>query len=463
MEETSVPAMAAGSPARDNPFTRSVAGLIGLTMLSIMVLACIGSLPYTLGSSAPGEPARYKDGDLDGFLIPPTWAPMGEDERARLETVALHRATDALVAAKLAELRDARLPSAWDEWSQSQRQVHLAGLPDVDREAIEAIRAGELPADVEPPVPTQGQIDDARPTFLLGTDKLGRDLFVRCLAGGGVSIGIGLAAATISVFIGTLYGALSGYLGGRVDAVMMRIVDVLYGLPYILLVVLLAVAGDALIDEWSSKKGAREAWMTARAQEVLLEQGEPAGKRDAEALLESDPDLTSALRTELDTIPRLTPRELTEGQRKSLEVLILLVAIGGVSWLTMARVIRGQVLSLKAQPFMEAARAMGVPVTRQFARHLLPNLLGPVIVYATLTVPQAILQESFLSFLGIGVKPPLPSWGNLAAEGLVELNTVRVRWWLLVFPCILLGVTLLALNFVGEGLREAFDPKRARK
>ena len=144
-------------------------------------------------------------------------------------------------------------------------------------------------------------------------------------------------------------------------------------------------------------------------------------------------------------------------------MLVLLLAIGGVSWLTMARVIRGQVLSLKAQPFMEAARAMGAPVHRQLLRHLLPNLVGPIVVYATLSVPQAILQESFLSFLGIGVKPPLPSWGNLAAEGLAELNPYKSHWWMLLFPCVLLATTLLALNFVGEGLREAFDPKRARR
>jgi oligopeptide transport system permease protein len=144
-------------------------------------------------------------------------------------------------------------------------------------------------------------------------------------------------------------------------------------------------------------------------------------------------------------------------------IVTLLVAIGGVSWLTMARVVRGQVLSLKSQPFMEAARAMGVPLRSQFSRHLLPNLMGPITVYATLTVPQAILQESFLSFLGIGVHPPLPSWGNLAADGLQELNGYKSNWWLLAFPCVLLGVTLLALNFVGEGLREAMDPKRARR
>ncbi|MCU0689429.1 MAG: ABC transporter permease, partial [Phycisphaerales bacterium] len=152
--------------------------------------------------------------------------------------------------------------------------------------------------------------------------------------------------------------------------------------------------------------------------------------------------------------------ELSPTAEQGINIVTLLVAIGGVSWLTMARVIRGQVLSLKAQPFMEAARAIGVPVPRQFARHLLPNLIGPIVVYATLTVPQAILQESFLSFLGIGVKPPLPSWGNLAADGLSELNTVRSHWWMLLAPCVLLALTLLALNFLGEALREKLDPKR---
>jgi ABC-type dipeptide/oligopeptide/nickel transport system permease subunit len=128
----------------------------------------------------------------------------------------------------------------------------------------------------------------------------------------------------------------------------------------------------------------------------------------------------------------------------------------------MARVIRGQVLSLKQLPFVESARAIGASRRRIIFVHLLPNLVGPITVYAALTVPQAILQESFLSFLGIGVKPPLPSWGNLAAEGLPELNPFQSNWWLLLFPCLALGITLLALNFVGEGIREALDPKRAR-
>lgn len=142
-------------------------------------------------------------------------------------------------------------------------------------------------------------------------------------------------------------------------------------------------------------------------------------------------------------------------------VVVLFVAIGLVSWLTMARVVRGQVLSLRAQPFIEACRASGLTEWRIFTRHLLPNLVGPVLVYATLTVPQAILQESFLSFLGIGIQRPLPSWGALASDGLLPaLNPIQHRWWLLLFPCLLLAVTLLSLNFLGDGLRDVFDPKR---
>lgn len=254
---------------------------------------------------------------------------------------------------------------------------------------------------------------------VLGTDRLGRDVFVRCLAGGGISLVVGLAAAAIAVCIGTLYGTIAGARGGRTDAVLMRLVDILFGLPYILLVVLLAVAVNGLV--------------------------------------EAATDVTTP-----QTVASSWWSVLGAFDRQTLNVITLLVAIGSVSWLTMARVIRGQVLSLKKQPYMEACRAIGVPARRQFFRHLLPNLLGPIIVYATLTVPAAILSESFLSFLGIGVQEPLPSWGNLAAAGLSELNTVRVRWWLLVFPCAFIAVTLLSLNFLGEGLREKFDPRGGR-
>jgi ABC-type dipeptide/oligopeptide/nickel transport system permease subunit len=150
---------------------------------------------------------------------------------------------------------------------------------------------------------------------------------------------------------------------------------------------------------------------------------------------------------------------LLGGRSQLANVVILVVAIGAVSWLTMARVIRGQVLSLREQPFVEAARAIGAGRVRLLFRHLLPNLVGPIAVYATLVVPQAILQESFLSFLGIGVQQPVPSLGRLAADGVQAVNTFVGYWWLITFPCGLLVTTLLALNFIGDGLRDAFDPK----
>ncbi len=234
-----------------------------------------------------------------------------------------------------------------------------------------------------------------------GHDGLGRDLLVRCLFGGTISFSVGLGAALLSVTVGVLWGAIAALAGGRVDGAMMRLVDILYGLPYILLVILLKVAFEH--------------------------------------------PLTAFI-----------------GDKQVANVVILFVAIGSVSWLTMARVIRGQVLSLREMAFIEAARAAGVGPARILGRHLLPNLIGPIVVYATLTVPQAILQESFLSFLGIGVAPPVPTWGSLAAEGVAAINTVESFWWMLLYPCLFLGTTLLALNFVGDGLRDAFDPRGSR-
>ncbi len=238
----------------------------------------------------------------------------------------------------------------------------------------------------------------------MGRDALGRSVMWRCLLGGAVSLGIGASAAVIAVGIGVAWGAVAGYAGGRVDATMMRVVDVLYGLPYVLLVVLINLALQPVMEG------------------VL-----PGGAAN---------------------------------------LVTLLVAIGGVSWLTMSRVIRGQVLSLRGQPFVEAARACGVGPWRILRVHLLPNLVGPIVVYATLTVPQAILQESLLSFLGIGVRDPLPSWGNLAAAGVAQLPSVMLEtrevfaWWLLAWPCLLLAATLLALNYLGDALRARFDPRK---
>jgi len=265
----------------------------------------------------------------------------------------------------------------------------------------------------------------------MGTDEQGRSLFVRCLLGGAISLGVGISAALMSVFIGVTWGAMSGYIGGRVDAFMMRVVDILYALPYLLLVVLLSVAVQGVIDRLNTV--------------VVTNQA-------------ADPDYEpSFLLSVLQENPLIV------------NLLVLVFAIGGVSWLTMARVIRGQVLSLRTLPFIEAARAQGMGPWRIMRVHLLPNLLGPIIVYTTLAVPQAILQESFLSFLGIGVTEPLPSWGQLASVGIKELPALALpelkdqfKWWLLVYPCVLLGLTLLSLNFMGDALRERFDP-RSRK
>jgi len=236
---------------------------------------------------------------------------------------------------------------------------------------------------------------------VMGTDRLGRSMLVRSLLGGAISLGIGIAAATITMIIGTTWGMVAGYAGGKVDSAMMRVVDVLYGLPYILLVVLLSVAFEPIMS--------RAIGVTAG------------------------------------------------------NVVTLLLAIGAVSWLTLARVVRGQVLTIRSQPFVEAARATGCSTPRILLKHILPNLIGPIIVYTTLAVPQAILQESFLSFLGIGVQAPLPSWGNLASEGLAELNPVKSHPWLLAWPCLLLGTTLLALNFLGDGLRDRYDPRSRQR
>lgn len=268
----------------------------------------------------------------------------------------------------------------------------------------------------------------------LGTDRFGRSMLVRCLMGGAISLGVGICAALVAVFIGVGWGATAGYVGGRTDAFMMRIVDVFYGLPYLLLVIMISVMVSGLTDRLDGYISAQQA--AAKAQ---------GGEYEPFFLL-----------------------NFIQQNQLIVNLLTLVIAIGGVSWLTMARVIRGQVLSLRTLPFIEAARAQGMSPFRIIRVHLLPNLIGPIIVYSTLAVPQAILQESFLSFLGIGVQEPLPSWGQLASEGVKELPALAmpelsVNWWVLLFPCLLLGLTLLSLNFMGDALRERFDPRSAKR
>jgi len=229
-------------------------------------------------------------------------------------------------------------------------------------------------------------------THPMGTDNAGRDQFARVLQGGQISLLVGIIATLVSLIIGVGYGAISGYLGGRIDNVMMRLVDVLYSLPYIILVIVLL---------------------------AMFRSSTPIG-----------------------------------------QLVLLFIALGSVSWLTMARIVRGQVLSLKNQEFVLAARATGVSTPRIIFRHVVPNALGPVIVYATLTIPSVMLSEAFLSFLGLGVQPPYASWGSLAADG---IQNIAIFPWQLIFPGVTMALMLFSLNFLGDGLRDALDPQMRKE
>lgn len=273
--------------------------------------------------------------------------------------------------------------------------------------------SGKLPAAMaqfihHPDVHSDAPFAEPGGANVLGTDIHGRDLFSRIMAGARISLIVGAIGAIVSLIIGVSWGAVAGYVGGRLDGMMMRVVDVLYSLPSIIFVIVLMTTMNGFLSA-SMRSGA------------------------------INPDWVPFLK-----------------------FASLFVGLGAISWLTMARIVRGQVLTLRTRQFVDASRAMGASNIHILLRHILPNTAGIIIVYLTMTIPSIILYESFLSYLGLGIQPPQASLGSLIADGALQINPVRMYWWLLVYPSVALVGTLLALNYVGDGLRDAFDPKADR-
>lgn len=353
---------------------KNTLALIGLIIFALVTLSCITSLPIPLRTredntvvSIPGwYPYVPKDQKLSlGASAPFAILVQAEDIGSNREPRVL--ALDRIATSSTERVRDNKRPRL---------------IKDEERAAVlEALRAGKehrVADTVYKPIDR---------THILGTDALGRDVFARIMEGGRVSLGIGFLATFVSIVIGVLYGSISAYAGGKTDSVMMRIVDILYSVPFTILVIVL----------------------------------------------------------------------MTVLETRSL--FLLFGAIGCVEWLTMARIVRGQVLSIKKMEFIEAAHALGLSNTRIVLRHIIPNVLGPVIVFSTLTVPSVMLLEAALSFLGLGVQPPTASWGVLIKEG---VESMQVYPWLLLFPAFVFSLTLFCLNFLGDGLRDALDVKASK-
>lgn len=281
---------------------------------------------------------------------------------------------------------------------------------------MESARNMTSAATFSPPGTQVTAADGARYQAWLGTDASGRDVLYRVLSGGRVSLVVGLCAAAVSLFIGTLVGMTAGFYGGKVDSFLMRLVDVLYANPRVLFVLILISALTGPLSLWINEaRAAAEVrnWMTLKA--------------------------------------------WVDGAIPYQRTIILIFCLGFIEWLTMARIVRGQVLVLKEQQFIAAARVLGQSQWKIMIRHLLPNLWTVILTYLTLTVPVVVLDESFLSFLGLGIEEPASSWGTLLKEGAGAVNPLISRWWLLVTPAVAMGLTLLALNFLGDALRDAFD------
>ena len=346
---------------------RNRAARASLMVLAAMALACLVG-PYLTGHAydqtyrdyvrVPASLTRHPTPDRVSEVLKTLAA------RMRVDIVS-HEVKDRTIRMTLVS------PRPFDE-----RLLAYVERTDLFGPAVAVSRAEEgKRLEIEAPIKSR--------FFLFGTDTNGRDLLTRSLIAGRVSLAIGLLAAFVSLLIGVAYGATSGYLGGTADLVMMRLVDILYTLPFIFFVILLVV---------------------------------------------------------------LFGRNF----------VLMFIAVGAIEWLDMARIVRGQTLSLRRQEFVQAAEAMGVEASGILRRHIVPNVLGPVVVYMTLLVPKVILLESFLSFLGLGVQPPMTSWGVLIAEGAANIQGAT---YMLFFPALFLVATLFALNFIGDGLRDAIDPK----
>jgi len=239
-----------------------------------------------------------------------------------------------------------------------------------------------------------------------GTDLNGRDILYRVMTGGQVSLLVGCCGALVSLLIGTAYGMLSGYIGGKTDFVLMRVVDVLFSIPRLIFILICINSFSASLQNYAASHD----WQTVA------------------------------------TFSRL---------------IVLIISLGIIEWLTLARIVRGQTLALKSRAFVTAAKALGQSHGKILLRHLLPNLAGVILIYLTLTIPAVVIGESFLSFLGLGIQAPQASWGSLLADGASALNPLKIRWWLVLFPAMAMAITLLSLNILGDALRDALDPRRS--
>lgn len=275
--------------------------------------------------------------------------------------------------------------------------VLLAGL-------LLIILLAPLAPNYQPDTITDSNFSPPSLTHWMGTDDHGRDLWSRIIFGARISLLVGIIGAAVSFLIGTTWGIIAGYFGGRLDQLMMRFVDILYSLPSIIFVIVLLTT----------------------MKDILL--ASPLGRAlgDHSGLL---------------------------------HFMLLFAGLGAVSWLTLARIVRGQVLALKSQPFLESCHSLGLGDFYIIMRHIVPNIMGIVLTYVMLTIPSVILYESFLSFLGLGIESPFASLGSLISRGVPQINPIRIYWWLIAFPTLILALLLISLNFLGDGLKDAFNPK----